>query len=98
MATTSTAALLDAWDQGRDAAPGERALILLSAAQPQAPAATLSNWPVGRRDAALLTLCERLFGRRLPAQGRCPRCAALLELEVDVARLRAAAPHEIADA
>jgi hypothetical protein len=34
MATTSTAALLDAWDQGRDASPGERALILLGVAHP----------------------------------------------------------------
>jgi hypothetical protein len=33
----------------------------------------------------------------LPAQAHCPRCAALLELEVDVARLAAAAPRELAD-
>jgi len=97
MATTSTAALLDAWDQGCDASPGERALILLGAAHPEAPAATLSGWPVGRRDAALLMFCERLFGPHLPAQASCPRCAVLLELEVDVARLRATAPPETAD-
>jgi hypothetical protein len=98
MATTSTEALLDACEHGRDASPGERALILLGVAHPEASVSTLSDWPVGRRDAALLALSERLFGPRLPAQAHCPRCAALLELEVDVAQLAVAAPHEAADA
>lgn len=98
MATTSTAALLDAWDQGRDASPGERALILLGVVHPEMPASTLSTWPVGRRDAALLSFCERLFGPRLAAQAHCPHCAGLLELDVDVARIAAAAPREIAEA
>ena len=51
MATTSTTALLDAWEHGRDASPGERGLILLGVAHPEASASTLSDWPVGRRDA-----------------------------------------------
>ena len=97
MATTSTAALLDAWEHGRDASPGERGVILLGVAHPEAPLSALSDWPVGRRDAALLAFSERLFGPRLPAQAHCPRCAALLELEVDVARLAAAVPRELAD-
>src|ERR1700704_6609130 len=97
MPTTFTAALLEAWEQGRDASPGERGLILLGVAHPEAPASTLSKWPVGRRDAALLGFSERLFGPRLAAQANCPRCAALLEFEVDVARFAASAPHEIID-
>ncbi len=97
MATTSTAALLDAWEHGRDASPGERGVILLGVAHPEAPLSALSDWPVGRRDAALLAFSERLFGPRLPAQAHCPRCAALLELEVDVARLAAVVPRELAD-
>jgi hypothetical protein len=98
MATTSTAALLDAWEHGRDASPGERGLILLGVAHPEASASNLSDWPVGRRDAALLAFSERLFGPRLPAQAHCPRCAALLELEVDIARLAAAASRDAANA
>src|SRR5215470_3673435 len=95
MATTSTAALLEAWERARDASPGERGLILLGVAHPETPSSVLSKWPVGRRDAALLDFCQRLFGRRLAAQSTCPRCAALLELEVDVARFTASAPQEI---
>src|SRR5262245_31464624 len=98
MATTSTTALLAAWERGRDASPGECGLILLGVAHPEAAPSTLSDWSVGRRDAALLALSERLFGPRLPAQAHCPRCAALLQLEVDVARLGAAAPPDRADA
>jgi hypothetical protein len=98
MATTSTTALLDAWEHGRDASPGERGLILLGVTYPEAPAPTLSDWPVGRRDAALLAFSERLFGARLSAQAHCPRCAALLELEVDVARLADASPRDVAAA
>ena len=98
MATTSMAALLDAWEHGRDASPGERGLILLGVAHPEASASTLSDWPVGRRDAALLAFSERLFGPRLPAQAHCPRCAALLELEVDVAQLAATSPRDFVKA
>jgi hypothetical protein len=98
MATTSTAALLlEAWERGRDASPGERGLILLGVAHPEASASALSKWPVGRRDAALLDFCERLFGPRLAAQTTCPRCAALLDLEIDIARFSASTPHHIDD-
>jgi hypothetical protein len=98
MATTSTTALLAAWEHGRDASPGERGLLLLGVAHPEVPPSRLSDWSVGQRDAALLALSERLFGARLPAQAHCPRCAALLQFEVDVPRIAAAAPPTIAAA
>jgi hypothetical protein len=97
MATISTAALLEAWERGRDVSPGERGLMLLGVAHPEALASALSRWPVGRRDAALLAFYGLLFGPRLAAQTTCPRCAALLELEVDVAQFSASAPHEISE-
>jgi hypothetical protein len=97
MAKTSTTALLAAWEDGRDASPGEHGLILLAVAHPDVSPSSLSDWSVGRRDAALLALSERLFGPRLPAQAHCPRCVALLQLEVDVPRLAAAAPPDLAD-
>ena len=66
MLTIPTAALLQAWERGHDASPGERGLILLRTAYPEVPA--VADWPVGQRDAALLDLFERLYGARLAAQ------------------------------
>jgi hypothetical protein len=94
---TSSATLLEAWERGCEASPGERGLILLSVARPEAPPSALADWPVGKRDAALLGLSGRLFGPRLAGQSNCPRCAALLEMELDVATLAASAPVERSD-
>jgi hypothetical protein len=92
-----TAVLLEAWETGRDASPGERGLILLGVACPETPAATLADWPVGRRDAALLTLFERLFGPRLSAQSDCPECSAALEMDFPVSTMIAPMPGPASD-
>jgi hypothetical protein len=92
MLTIPTAALLQAWERGHDASPGARGLILLALAHPDIPVAVLGSWPVGQRDAALLSLFERLFGSRLAAQAECPRCNAALELDFPVAMIAASAP------
>jgi hypothetical protein len=92
MFTIPTAALLQAWERGHDASPGERGLIILGAAYPEMPAAVLAGWPVGQRDAALLKLFERLFGTRLTAQAECPRCSAALEMDFPVSTISAPVP------
>ncbi len=92
-----TAAILQAWEDGRDASPGERALLLLGVARPDLPAAARAGSTVGRRDAALLDLFERLFGAAAPALADCPRCAEPLETEVPIAAIRAPAPAETPD-
>ena len=57
--------LLDAWERGLGSAPYERALTLLYAAQAHlSVGGSLWDWSIGRRDAALLDLRERLFGPR----------------------------------
>jgi hypothetical protein len=91
MLTIPTAALLQAWERGHDASPGERGLILLAVAHPDIPAGALHNWPVGQRDAALLALFEQLFGSRLAAQAECPRCSAALEMDFPVLTIAAPA-------
>jgi hypothetical protein len=91
MLTIPTAALLQAWERGHDASPGERGLILLAAAHPEVPAAALHGWSVGQRDAALLVLFEQLFGSRLAAQAECPRCSAALEMDFPVLTISAPA-------
>jgi hypothetical protein len=77
----TVAELLDAWERGGAASPGEQALLLLTVAHPQLPAESLAGWTIGRRDMALLALRERMFGPRLAAAAACLRCGEALETE-----------------
>jgi hypothetical protein len=80
-----TAELLGVWERGGPASHGERALLLLSVAQPQAVADAGAGWTVGQRDRALFALREELFGARLTALATCPRCGEPLEMEFQTA-------------
>jgi hypothetical protein len=93
MEAVTAADLLDVWDAGRDASPGERGLLLLELAEPGEPAEALGGWSAGRRDAALLSLRRRVFGPTLTAVADCPECEEPLELEVAVADLVVAEPE-----
>jgi hypothetical protein len=93
MLTIPTAALLQAWERGQDASPGQRGLILLALAHPDVPLTVLGTWPVGQRDTALLGLFEHLFGGRLAAQAECPHCRATLEMDIPVATISAPVPE-----
>jgi hypothetical protein len=95
--TLPASLLLEAWERGRDASPGEQGLLLLSVAHPEQPAAALAGWTVGRRDAALLLLRERVFGPRLAALADCPQCNEPLEMELDVSAILVSAPEATND-
>ena len=71
--------LLEVWERGRHASPGQRALFLLEGAVPGAPLEALGQWSVGRRDAALLDLRRRVFGPDLVALAACPGCEEQVE-------------------
>jgi hypothetical protein len=88
MYALSAAELLAAWDRGSTEEPPRRALTLLALACPESPPEALAELPVGRRDARLLALRERIFGRRLAAVADCPRCGERLELAFDVDEVR----------
>ncbi len=90
MRTLSATELLDAWERGLAQPPLERALTLLAAASPD-DAASVSALTVGRRDAGLLALRERIFGPRLVSVADCPSCSERLELNFDVDEIRAPA-------
>jgi hypothetical protein len=90
MEAVTAADLLDVWDAGRDASPGERGLLLLELAEPGQPADALGGWSAGRRDASLLSLRRRVFGPTLTAVADCPSCGESLELEMAVADLAVA--------
>ncbi|MFC8681528.1 hypothetical protein ACFT30_08395 [Microbacterium ureisolvens] len=88
------AVLLDVWEHGREAWPGERALALLEVAETGSSQEALADWTVGRRDAALLAFRERLFGPTVSALADCPRCGELLEMEFPVSGLASTLPRE----
>lgn len=72
--------LLGMWERGEGQRPSRRALALLSGMAPDAP--------VGRRDAALLELRERLFGDAFAAVTLCPSCGEELELSFTANEVR----------
>jgi hypothetical protein len=76
---TLASRLLDAWERGFERSPIERALLLLAVSEPGEPADRLAGLTIGERDARLLTLRERAFGRRMESRAACPSCATELE-------------------
>jgi hypothetical protein len=87
----SAADLLEAWERGRHSSPGERGLLLLALANPEAPGEALATWSVGQRDAALLAMRERIFGPQLKGLASCPQCGEALEMQFAVADILASA-------
>jgi hypothetical protein len=84
--------LLALWERTLVTPAGEQPLALAAMARPEAARDQLADLPLGERDALLMALRERNFGRRVEAVARCPRCDEVLELALDLAELRAAQP------
>jgi hypothetical protein len=81
--------LLSVWERGQSQPPFQRALLLLAAACPAAAPESIARWPIGRRDAALLTLRDWTFGRAIESVAACPACGEQLELRFDSDDIRA---------
>lgn len=75
--------LLQLWERGSPLHPLDRGLLALGAVMPEVSLDTLADWPLGRRNAALIELRCACFGRALRAWTACPRCAEKLEFELD---------------
>ncbi len=94
MRSLSARALLDIWEVGETQPLAQRALLLLSAAQPDTSYDALAQLPIGQRDGQLLTLREWLFGEQLVSAANCPQCGEKLQLSVYTSDLRVAASAE----
>jgi hypothetical protein len=86
------AGLLDAWERTSGLARPWRELALLELAG-SGPADEVARLPVGTRDALLLDMRERIFGRRFDAEVICPACGDRLELELDLDQVRQTGPE-----
>ena len=80
--------LVGVWERGMGQHPVDRALTILSACSEE-PWETLARASVGRRDAALLAVYERVVSRQLEAFAECPGCAEPLEYTLQVRDLLA---------
>jgi hypothetical protein len=92
MRDLSAADLLVGWEHGLGRGADERALILLAVALPDTTAHALARLPIGQRDAALLTMRERVFGSRMVSRAACPACGESLEMNFTVDEIRAQGP------
>ncbi len=89
--------LLQAWEDCREASPGERGLVLLRVAAPALSAADCAALSVGRRDALLLDLFRQLFGDTAPALVTCPGCRDELEFDVPLSGIAIRPPADLPD-
>jgi hypothetical protein len=83
----STFDLLDLWERGARLHPLDRALLALRAVLADTAAATIADWPLGRRNHALLELYLASFGPRLQGWSACAHCAEKMEIEIDARTL-----------
>ena len=87
MKTFSNLDFLDLWERGAVLHPLDRALLTLATALPTESHAALADWPLGRRNAALLQIRRATFGSALSGWVACPQCGEKLEFSIDAAEL-----------
>jgi hypothetical protein len=87
MRCLSASELVNVWESGLDRHPVARALSLLSCCCDESRG-SLAALPIGRRDALLFDMYERLFGPAMDAFAECPACSEPLEYSLVAAELR----------
>ena len=85
---------MEAWERGLGQSATQRALTLLAFACADTPLEQLAQLTVGRRDAQLLKLHERLFGPALAGLTTCPECGQQIEAQFTAADFRTTAGAE----
>lgn len=85
MRRLSSQRAIEAWEKGQGVDSQELPLALLSVALPDEDRARLARLTLGQRDALLMRLRERTFGREITGFAQCPKCAARLQFALDLA-------------
>jgi hypothetical protein len=83
MRSLSDSDLLHLWEGGLRRHPIDRALLALGAAFPETPYERLADWPLGRRNKALVELRCRYFGQSIQGWIACASCGEKLEFDLD---------------
>jgi hypothetical protein len=93
MRSLSDSDLLHLWEGGLRRHPLDRALLALGLAFPETPYERLADWPLGRRNRALVDLRCSSFGRSLQGWIACVNCGEKLEFDLDAQVLIGAGPN-----
>jgi hypothetical protein len=75
--------LLKVWEYGINRAPLGRALLMLTEPLPEVSWDNLADWPLGRRNRALLELRRSCFGNCVHGWVACGQCGEKLEFTLD---------------
>ncbi len=92
MRSLSAYDVVRAWEWGQDKHPVDRALLLLTLAQPELTIVQAASLTVGQRNAQLLTLREKTLGPVLQGLAHCPQCRAPLEFSIAIEAIRLPEP------
>jgi hypothetical protein len=83
MRTLSNLDFLELWERGSGLHPLDRALLTLETTLPHEPDDVLADWPLGKRNAALVRFRAACFGQTLEGWVCCPQCDERLEFALD---------------
>jgi hypothetical protein len=81
---------LNLWESAADLHPLDQALLALRAALPDTPQDALADWPLGRRNHALLDVYRKGFSSRLQGWTSCTGCGEKVEFDLDTNTLPSA--------
>jgi uncharacterized protein (UPF0212 family) len=84
----TAADLLNVWERGRSQSPVHRSLSLLQVAIRESTREALAQVGIGRRDAELLKLREKIFGSCMTGHANCPACGQQMEMNFTVAEVQ----------
>lgn len=84
--------IVQAWEWGQEQHLIDRALLLLTLAQPELSLSQAAALTIGQRNVRLLTLREQTLGRQLQGVATCPVCQTALEFALNVDDIRGPEP------
>lgn len=79
--------MLELWEQGIRRHPIDRALLLMTLAEPGLAPDQLADLPLSSRNASLMALGLAWFGNPIPVWCDCPACGGRMELTIDAGQL-----------
>ena len=82
MRTLTQTDLLALWETGRSLHSLDQGVLAVEAASPEVTE-SIADWPLGRRNRALVELHGRVFGGSLRGWVACPECGEKMEFELD---------------
>lgn len=87
MQALSQSDMLSLWDRAQRLHPIDWGLLAIHTACPEVRDERIEDWPIGRRNRALLELRRATFGTGLKGWTACQRCTDKLEFELDASAL-----------